>query len=145
MYQIYFILEWHSTCFGRSFRPSSEVQDCTYSSICLTNVCCCMYSLVTVNILLHQRDVSYKISLTSTGIWILDGSARNPSYVPGPWCFDLIGAAPLPPLCAFMRLTVSTVTLFLCYWGVTFSSAGQRTLYIHIPLFFQKAGSTSAV
>jgi len=23
MYQIYFILEWHSTCFGRSFHPSS--------------------------------------------------------------------------------------------------------------------------
>jgi len=25
------LLEWHSTCFGRSFRPSSGVQDCTYS------------------------------------------------------------------------------------------------------------------
>ena len=25
-----FILEWHSTCFGRSFRPSSGVQDCFY-------------------------------------------------------------------------------------------------------------------
>jgi len=23
--------EYHSTCFGRSFRPSSGVQDCTYS------------------------------------------------------------------------------------------------------------------
>jgi len=32
MSQIYFILEWHSTCFGRSFRPSSGVQDCTYSN-----------------------------------------------------------------------------------------------------------------
>ena len=32
MYQIYFILEWHSTCFGQSFRPSSAVQDCTYSN-----------------------------------------------------------------------------------------------------------------
>ena len=31
MYRIYFILEWHSTCFGRSFRSSSGVQDCTYS------------------------------------------------------------------------------------------------------------------
>ena len=28
MYQIYFILEWHSTCFGRSFRPSSGVRYC---------------------------------------------------------------------------------------------------------------------
>jgi len=26
-----FILNWQSTCFGRSFRPSSGVQDCTYS------------------------------------------------------------------------------------------------------------------
>jgi hypothetical protein len=29
--QIYFILEQHSTCFGRSFRQSSGVYDCTYS------------------------------------------------------------------------------------------------------------------
>jgi len=27
-----FILEWHSTCFRRSFHPSLGVQDCTYSS-----------------------------------------------------------------------------------------------------------------
>ena len=27
-----FILEWHSTCFGRSFRSLSGVQDCTYSN-----------------------------------------------------------------------------------------------------------------
>ena len=36
--QTYFILEQNSTCFGRSFRPSSGVQDCTYTR-------CCMYSL----------------------------------------------------------------------------------------------------
>jgi len=29
--QIYFVLEQHSTCFGRSFRPLSGVQDCTCS------------------------------------------------------------------------------------------------------------------
>jgi len=66
MYQIYLILEWHSTCFGRSLCPSSGVQGCAYgsrhlsnryccllaskqtavySSIRLTNACCCMYSL----------------------------------------------------------------------------------------------------
>jgi hypothetical protein len=28
-----FILNWHCTCFRRSFRPSSGVQDCTYKSI----------------------------------------------------------------------------------------------------------------
>jgi len=37
LYQIYFILEWHSTCFVRSFRPSSGVQDCTYSNRHLSN------------------------------------------------------------------------------------------------------------
>ena len=37
LYQIYFILEWHSTCFGRSFRPSLGVQDCTYSNRYLSN------------------------------------------------------------------------------------------------------------
>jgi hypothetical protein len=32
-----FILAKHSTCFGRSFRPSSGVQDCTYSNrLCQT-------------------------------------------------------------------------------------------------------------
>ena len=39
---IYFILERHSTSFGRSFRPSSEVQDCTYSNRHLSNRYCCL-------------------------------------------------------------------------------------------------------
>jgi hypothetical protein len=42
MYQIYFTLEWHSTCFGRSFRPSSGVRDCTYSNRHLSNRYCCL-------------------------------------------------------------------------------------------------------
>jgi len=37
-----FILEWHSTCFGRSFRPSSWVQDCAYSNRHLSNRYCCL-------------------------------------------------------------------------------------------------------
>jgi len=45
MYQIYFILEWHSTCFGRSFRPSSGVQDCTYSNRHLSNRYCCLLAV----------------------------------------------------------------------------------------------------
>jgi len=47
-----FILERHCTYFRRSFCPSSAVQDCTCSNrylsdsnICLTNACCCMFSL----------------------------------------------------------------------------------------------------
>ena len=39
MYQICFIMEWHTICFGRSFRPSSAVQDCTYSNQTDTAVC----------------------------------------------------------------------------------------------------------
>jgi len=42
MNQIYFIFEWHSTCFGRSFRPSLAVHDCTYSSRHMTNRYCCL-------------------------------------------------------------------------------------------------------
>jgi len=45
MYQIYFILEWHSTCFVRSFRPSSGVQECTYSNRHMSDRYCCIYSL----------------------------------------------------------------------------------------------------
>ena len=37
-----FILEWHTTCFGRSFRQSSGVQDCTYSNRRLSNRHCCL-------------------------------------------------------------------------------------------------------
>jgi hypothetical protein len=33
----WFILEWHSTCFGRSFRPSSGVQHCVYTNTHLSN------------------------------------------------------------------------------------------------------------
>ena len=42
MSQIYFILEWHSPCFGQSFRPSSGVHDCTYSNRHMTNRYCCL-------------------------------------------------------------------------------------------------------
>jgi len=37
-----FILERHYTCFGRSFSPSSAVQDCTYSNRLLSNRYCCL-------------------------------------------------------------------------------------------------------
>ena len=32
MYNFFEFIEYYSTCFGRSFRPSSGVQDCTYST-----------------------------------------------------------------------------------------------------------------
>jgi len=35
-----FILVKRSTCFGRSFRPSSGAQDCTYSNRNMSNSCC---------------------------------------------------------------------------------------------------------
>ena len=42
MYQIYFILEWHSTSFGLSFHPSSGVQDCTYSNRHMSDTAVCL-------------------------------------------------------------------------------------------------------
>jgi hypothetical protein len=62
MHKVYVILEQHSTCFGRSLRPSSGVYGCKYSirymsyrfcgcllasshSTCMTYTWCCMYSL----------------------------------------------------------------------------------------------------
>ena len=39
-----FIFERHSTYFGRSFRPSSGVQDCTYSNRHLSNRYCCLFA-----------------------------------------------------------------------------------------------------
>ena len=43
MYEIYFILKWHSTCFGRSFRQSPGVQDRTYS--CQTDTAVCWHAM----------------------------------------------------------------------------------------------------
>jgi len=53
-YQIYFILELHSTCFGRSFSPSSAVQDCTYSNRHMSNRYCCL--LASGNNTVHVSD-----------------------------------------------------------------------------------------
>jgi len=40
--QIYFILKQHSTCFGRSLRPSSRVYDCTYGIRYMSYRLCCL-------------------------------------------------------------------------------------------------------
>jgi len=45
MYQVYFILKWHCTCFGRFFCPLSWVKDCTYSNRYLSNRYCCLKAL----------------------------------------------------------------------------------------------------
>ena len=37
-----FIFGRHSTCCGRSFRPSSGVQDCTHSNRHMSNIYCCL-------------------------------------------------------------------------------------------------------
>jgi len=36
-----FILVKRYTCFGRSLRPSSGAQNCTYSNRHVSNSCCC--------------------------------------------------------------------------------------------------------
>jgi len=63
----YFILDWHSTCFGRSFRPSSGVQHCTYSNKYMSNRYCC---------LLASRYIGasdwfyYRNKLQCTALWM---------------------------------------------------------------------------
>ena len=73
MRQIYFILEWHSACFGRLFCPSSGVQDCTYSNICLTAVCTVLNSWWWTEQSSETCRVSLqnKINLTHWCIWLV--------------------------------------------------------------------------
>jgi len=65
MYQIYFILEWHSKCFGRSFRPSSGVQDCTYSSRHTSNRYCCLLASKQTAVSVWQTPVAVGTVLNS--------------------------------------------------------------------------------
>ena len=77
VYQIYFTLERHPTCFGRSFRPSSEVQD----SICLTNACClcrriCCHNTDHVHVNGHDRTITvilakYSLRLPDDGSFVI--------------------------------------------------------------------------
>jgi len=58
MSQIYFILEWQSTCFGRSFRPSSGAQDFTYSNRHLSNRYCCLLASKQTAVSVWQMPVA---------------------------------------------------------------------------------------
>ena len=70
MYQIYFILEWHSTCFGRSFRPSSGVQDCTYSNQTDTAICTVFNSWRWT----ERPSETCRVSLQNKIIWYIGAS-----------------------------------------------------------------------
>ena len=65
MYQIHFILEWHSACFGWSFRPSSGVQDCTYSNRHLSNRYCCLLASKQTAVSVWQMPVPVRKVLKS--------------------------------------------------------------------------------
>ena len=53
-----FILEWHSTCFGRPFRTSSGFQDCKYS-----NRYCCLLASEQTAISVWQMPVAVRTVL----------------------------------------------------------------------------------
>ena len=55
-----------STCFGTSFRPSSGVQDCTYSNRHLSNRYCCLPLHVSDGLSVHHQE--FKTVHTATGI-----------------------------------------------------------------------------
>ena len=76
MYEIYFILEWHSTCFGRSLRPSSGVQDCTYSNRHMSNRYCCL--LATAYPLASWKQYLFGCCMYSLELLMIDGkTVRN--------------------------------------------------------------------
>ena len=70
MYQIYFILEWHSTCFGRSLRPSPAVEDCTYCNRHLSNRYSCLLA-----------DIQTAVSVTVRLDTVSHVTARNMGHV----------------------------------------------------------------
>ena len=55
----YFILVYHSTCFGQSFHPSSGVQDCTYSNRYMSNRYC--YLLASGN-KMERSSISFPLA-----------------------------------------------------------------------------------
>jgi len=73
MHHIYFILEWQSTYFGRSFRPSSGFQDCTYSNQTDTAVCSLASS---------QQYLSDTCLLLCVQLWTVDdGRKDRPKHI----------------------------------------------------------------
>jgi len=65
MSQIYFILEWHSTCFGRSFHSSSGIQACIYSNRHLSNRYCCLLASKQTAVPVWQMPVAVYTGLNS--------------------------------------------------------------------------------
>ena len=75
-----FILNCHCTFFGRSFRPSSGVQDCAYSNRHMSNRHCC---------LLRQQCLFDKCLLLYAQSWTPDdGRKDRPKHVE--WHFKII-------------------------------------------------------
>ena len=66
----YFILEWHSTCFGRSLRPSPAVEDCTYCNRHLSNRYSCLLA-----------DIQTAVSVTVRLDTVSHVTARNMGHV----------------------------------------------------------------
>ena len=71
-----FILEWHSTCFGRSFRPSSGVQDCTYSNRHLSNRYCCLLADCT-----YSQEFVKQILLSACWLYMQTGICQTDTAV----------------------------------------------------------------
>ena len=70
---IKFILEWNSTCFGRSFCPSSAVQYCTYSNRHMSNRYCC---------LLASKQTAVSVWQLYVQSWTADDGRRDrPKHV----------------------------------------------------------------
>ena len=77
-----FILERRTTCFGRSFHPSSGVQDCTYSNRHLSNRYCCLlangYLLANRYLLTSRQQHIFDSCIHNLQLLMMDGKTiRN--------------------------------------------------------------------
>jgi len=80
MHNFFEFIEYHSTCFGRSVRPSSGVQDCTHS---ISNM-----SYIFVNCLLGGTLASSQLTcmtytwscIYSHGLLMMDGETVRNMY-----------------------------------------------------------------
>ena len=71
MCQIYFILEWHSTCFGRSFRPHQEFKTVhTATGICQIDTA--------ISLLASRQQYLFDSCMYSLELLMMDGkTVRN--------------------------------------------------------------------
>jgi len=134
MYKIYFILKWHSSSFGRSFRPSSGVQGCTYGNRHLSNRNCCLLAGG------YEMELYVKGKAVPLQAWSCPEGSRNltfPDFMTtaqdGGKVVSPTHRPPLPPgnascthFCQRLSRTQghNAIERILCQWKIPMTPAG---------------------